>query len=65
MLDRDPDVHFCIVGEGELLGDLRQRARQLGVAERVHFTGFTRDVAGALAAFDSGRFPHRFGKGLR
>ena len=52
VLDQDPDVHFCIAGEGELLDDLRQRARRLGVAERVHFTGFTRDVAGALAAFD-------------
>ncbi len=57
VLDRDPDVHFCIVGEGELLGDLRRRARRLGVAERVHFTGFTRNVAGALAAFDLVVFP--------
>ena len=57
VLDQDPDVHFCIVGEGDLLDDLKQRARRLGVAERVHFTGFTRDVAGALAAFDLVVFP--------
>ena len=57
VLNQDPDVHFCIVGEGELLDDLKQQARRLGVAERVHFTGFTHDVAGAFLAFDLVVFP--------
>jgi glycosyltransferase involved in cell wall biosynthesis len=57
VLNQDPDVHFCIVGEGELLDDLKQRARRLGIAERVRFAGFTRDVAGAFAAFDVVVFP--------
>ncbi len=57
VLDAAPDVHLCIVGEGELQADLEQQARELGVAERVHFPGFTRDVAGALAAFDLVVFP--------
>ena len=52
-----PDVHFCIVGEGELLGDLQRQSRRLGIAERVRFAGYTRDVAGALAAFDVVAFP--------
>ena len=52
-----PDVHLCIVGEGELQADLERQANDLGVADRVHCSGFTRDVAGALAAFDLVVFP--------
>ena len=57
MLDQAPDVHFCIVGEGRLRDDLERQARRLGIAERVRFAGFTRDVAGAFAAFDVVVFP--------
>ena len=57
VLDEAPDTHFCIVGEGELRGDLEARAQRLGVAGRVRFPGFVRDVAGALAAFDVVAFP--------
>ena len=57
ILDGAPDVHLCIVGEGELRADLERQAHDLGVADRVHFSGFTRDVAGALAAFDLVVFP--------
>ena len=57
VLDRIPDVHFCIVGEGKLREDLERQARRLGIAERVRFAGFTSDVAGAFAAFDVVVFP--------
>ena len=57
VLDQAPNVHFCIVGEGKLRDDLERQARRLGVAERVRFAGFTRDVAAALAAFDVVVFP--------
>ena len=57
VLDAAPDVHLCIVGEGELQADLERQARELNVADRVHFPGFTRDVAGALCAFDLVVFP--------
>ena len=57
ILDGAPDVHLCIVGEGDLQADLERQAHDLGVADRVHFSGFTRDVAGALAAFDLVVFP--------
>ena len=50
-------MHFCIVGEGRLRDDLERQARRLGIAERVRFAGFTRDVAGAFAAFDVVVFP--------
>lgn len=57
VLDAVPDVHFCIVGEGELAGDLERQAERLGFAGRVRFAGYTQDVAGALAAFDVVAFP--------
>ena len=57
VLDQAPDVHICIVGEGDLADSLQRQARRLDVTEHVHFAGFTRDVAGALAAFDVVVFP--------
>lgn len=43
LLDRFPNLHYLCVGGGSPDGNdlerLQQRAQQLGVAERVHFTG--------------------------
>jgi glycosyltransferase involved in cell wall biosynthesis len=52
-----PDVRFVIVGEGPLQPDLEARARELGVADRILFLGFHRDVAACLASFDIAVFP--------
>lgn len=52
-----PDVRIAVVGEGPLRSELEARARELGVAERVSFLGFQRDVAPAIAAFDVSVFP--------
>ena len=57
VLDQAPDTHICIVGEGDLREDLIQHARRLGVDSRVRFAGYTRDVGGALSAFDVVAFP--------
>ena len=57
ILARKPDVHFCIVGEGELQSDLEAQTRALDLGERLSLPGFTRDVAGALSAFDVVVFP--------
>ena len=53
-----PDVHLAIAGSGELEGALRELARRLNVAGRVHFLGFRRDLrplwaAAQIAAFSS------------
>ncbi|MBD3348583.1 MAG: glycosyltransferase [Candidatus Eisenbacteria bacterium] len=34
-----PDVHFLIAGDGEEMQNLREQARELGVADRVTFAG--------------------------
>ena len=47
-----PRARLVLSGEGELEALLRQQAQARGVAERVTFLGFRRDVPALLAAFD-------------
>lgn len=51
-LDR-PDVRLAMVGAGPELASLQERARALGLGDRVVFTGAVPDVATLLAAFDA------------
>jgi glycosyltransferase involved in cell wall biosynthesis len=46
-------AHLVIVGEGPHRGQLEERARDLGLGGRVHWTGFRDDVADVLAACDA------------
>jgi glycosyltransferase involved in cell wall biosynthesis len=57
VLQQYPDARFCIVGEGELQGELQAQAQALGLGERLVFAGFRRDVAAAYSAFDVAVFP--------
>lgn len=45
-------VSFLVVGDGSLRIELQQEARELGIGERVIFTGPRRDVPHLLAACD-------------
>ncbi len=47
-----PQVKFLFVGEGILQEFLLAKARELGVAERVIFTGFRRDIPAVMKAID-------------
>jgi glycosyltransferase involved in cell wall biosynthesis len=57
ILEKHPAVRIFIVGEGELQGELEAQARALGLGDRLVFSGFVRDVAAALSAFDLVVFP--------
>ncbi len=57
IVEQVPEAHVYLAGEGELQAELEAQARTLGVADRVHFLGFQRDVAAALSAFDLVVFP--------
>jgi glycosyltransferase involved in cell wall biosynthesis len=57
VLARYPNVRFFMVGEGELQSDLEAQARALNLGDRFVFSGFMRDVAAALSAFDVVVFP--------
>ena len=52
-----PDAVLLLVGDGALEPHLRTCAAELGVAERVRFLGFRRDVAAILSAVDVFVFP--------
>ena len=49
ILTEVPDARFLIVGDGELGPEMRQRARQLGITERVIFTGWRADLPNVYA----------------
>lgn len=51
-LAHDRAVHLVLVGDGSLRGSLGERARALGLAERVHFLGVRRDVPTLLPHLD-------------
>jgi glycosyltransferase involved in cell wall biosynthesis len=52
LLAAQPAARVLIVGDGDLAGELREQARQLGVAARVVFAGHRSDVPDLLAAVD-------------
>ena len=55
-----PRLHAVVVGEGSLRDDLERRARELGVADCVHFVGYRADVADWYAAADLSVLPSHF-----
>jgi glycosyltransferase involved in cell wall biosynthesis len=57
IVTRHPQARVFIVGEGELQEELFQRARALGLGDRLVFVGFRRDVAEVLTALDIVVFP--------
>ena len=57
IVQRHPNARIYIVGEGELQGELQAQVQALELGDRVVFSGFRRDVAAALSAFDVVVFP--------
>ena len=47
-----PDAHLLMVGDGPLMDALREQARQLDIADRVHFVGYQEDTTPFLHAMD-------------
>lgn len=45
-------VHAWLIGDGELLDDMKELAKKRGVTDRVHFLGWQRDPASFLKAAD-------------
>lgn len=54
------DIHLLIAGTGEELVNLRAQAEALGLANRVHFAGYRRDVPRLLNGLDLYIQPSRF-----
>jgi glycosyltransferase involved in cell wall biosynthesis len=49
---KDPAARFVIVGDGTLRPALERRAQEMGIAERVIFTGWRRDLPDIYADLD-------------
>jgi len=49
---RDPSALFLIAGDGELRAEIEQAARALGIASRVRFLGWRRDLTTVYGATD-------------
>ncbi len=54
---QDPDARLLLVGAGELENQVREKIRQLGLEDRVIFTGVRSDVPALLSAMDVFVFP--------
>ncbi len=54
---RFPDLYLALVGDGGLLPELRSRAENAGLTDRVLFLGWREDVPALLHAFDLFVFP--------
>ncbi|MGD0173096.1 MAG: glycosyltransferase family 4 protein [Anaerolineales bacterium] len=52
MVDSGNPAHFAIVGDGELRNSLQELASEMGIASRVHFLGWKKDMLPVYAAFD-------------
>ncbi len=52
LLSVNDNVHFVIVGDGELRFDLEARVEELGLTRYVTFTGFWKDLREVYADFD-------------
>jgi glycosyltransferase involved in cell wall biosynthesis len=49
---RVPDLHLAVIGDGEERDSLTRRAEAMGLAGRVHFTGWWADVPAAMSDLD-------------
>lgn len=49
---QDPLVHFVVVGDGILRPEMEQFAAEIGIRDRVHFTGWRRDLPRIYADLD-------------
>jgi glycosyltransferase involved in cell wall biosynthesis len=52
ILERFPDTHFVIAGDGPQTDNLRRLIGELGLGERVHMLGLRRDVMNVLQSLD-------------
>jgi len=60
LLDRHPDVHLLLVGDGPLREELHDMAKRLGLGTSVHWVGLQEDVRPYLAAMDVYMMSSRF-----
>lgn len=58
--DKDVDAVLVCVGNGELEDSIKQKAKELGIIDRIKFLGFRNDVNDIMQAFDILLMPSLF-----
>lgn len=56
-IEVNPNARLMLVGEGELLGEIQELAKQLGVFDKIDFIGAVSNVEDYLSAMDVFLFP--------
>jgi len=67
LLAADPSaekIRWLIVGDGSRADELKNMAARSGIADRVVFAGFRKDISGALAAMDAAALASREREGF-
>lgn len=57
---RNANARLLLVGEGTLYEDVKRKAKELGISEKVIFSGFRTDVTALLSAMDAFVLPSTF-----
>ncbi|MDR3692556.1 MAG: glycosyltransferase family 4 protein [Fimbriimonas sp.] len=57
LVERFPDLTYIVVGDGDGLAACRELALALGLADRVKFTGYRKDIESFLSQMDLFVFP--------
>ena len=57
VLKRKPNSLLMLVGKGELENNIKQKAEELGISDKIIFTGVRSDVPALLSAMDMFVFP--------
>ena len=52
LFEQNNQIHFLIIGDGELRRSWKQKVQDLGIAENVHFTGWVTETAKMYADID-------------
>lgn len=52
LIEKTPDIHLCLVGDGPNLDTLQGLAQSYGVADKITFLGYVSDVWNMLPALD-------------
>lgn len=60
MLRKNPDLQLVLIGEGELMPDIKSLVKELGIEDNVYFLGARYDVSEFLSAIDLLLFPSIF-----
>ena len=56
----DPSIRLCCVGNGGLEGEIHQKAKDMGIYDKIYFLGFRDDVKDVMQSFDLLLMPSLF-----